>query len=106
MPIIKNSGEIRVCIDARKLNTLIIPDKELPVPVEEVLTKFRNFKYLNSIDLKAGYWQCPLNKKSRDYVSFLCKGRNYRYKVLSFGLITSVAEFQICLDIVLGPEVL
>lgn len=73
VPIIKKSGDIRVCIDARKLNACIIPDKEQPIPIEQVLAKFETVKYLSSIDLRAGYWQCPLNEKSRDYVSFLFK---------------------------------
>lgn len=102
----KKNGEIRLCLDARQINKRIIPDRECPMGVEEILHKFQGAKYLSTIDLTAGYWQCPLKKESREITAFLHRGRNYQFKVLPFGLINSVAEFQKILDKVLGPEVL
>ncbi|KAF0716362.1 AP2/ERF domain-containing protein PFD0985w-like [Aphis craccivora] len=102
----KKNGDIRICLDARKINTRIIPDRERPMNMEEIMNKFRGVKYLSSIDLTAGYWQCPLKKECREITAFLHKGRNYQYKVLPFGLINSVAEFQKILDRVLGPDIL
>jgi len=102
----KKNGDIRLCLDARKINTMIIPDRECPTNMEETLMKFRGMKYLSSIDLTAGYWQCPLKKECREITAFLHRGRNYQFKVLPFGLINSVAEFQKILDQVLGPEIL
>jgi len=102
----KKNGDIRVCLDARKINTVIIPDRECPTNMEETLIKFKGMKYLSSIDLTAGYWQCPLKQNCREITAFLHRGRNYQFKVLPFGLINSVAEFQKILDQVLGPEVM
>lgn len=76
------------------------------MPVEEILNKFQGAKYLSSVDLRSGYWQCLLNKSSRELTAFLHGSRNYQFQVLPFGLITSVAEFQRILDRVLGPEIL
>lgn len=102
----KKNGDIRICLDARKINTRIIPDRERPMNMEDIMNKFRGVKYLSSIDLTAGYWQCSLKKECREITAFLHKGRNYQYKVLPFGLVNSVAEFQKILDQVLGPEIL
>jgi len=102
----KKNGDVRVCLDARKINTVIIPDRECPTNMEEILIKFKGMKYLSSIDLTAGYWQCPLLPSCREITAFLHRGRNYQFKVLPFGLINSVAEFQKILDQVLGPEIL
>ena len=102
----KKNGDIRLCLDARKINTRIIPDRECPTNMEETLMKFRGMRYLSSIDLTAGYWQCPLKEECREITAFLHRGRNYQFKVLPFGLINSVAEFQKILDQVLGPEIL
>jgi len=102
----KKNGGIRLCIDARKINTVIIPDRECPSNMEETLIKFQGMKYLSSIDLTAGYWQCPLREDCREITAFLHRGRIYQFKVLPFGLINSVAEFQKILDQVLGPEIL
>ncbi|XP_060859475.1 uncharacterized protein LOC132936742 [Metopolophium dirhodum] len=62
----KKNGDIRLCLDARKINTMIIPDRECPTNMEETLMKFRGMKYLSSIDLTAGYWQCPLKEECRE----------------------------------------
>lgn len=102
----KKNGDIRLCLDARKINTVIIPDRECPANMDDILMKFKGMKYLSTIDLTAGYWQCPLKKECREITAFLHKGRNYQFKVLPFGLINSVAEFQKILDQVLGPEIL
>jgi len=102
----KKNGELRICIDARKINTRIIPDRERPMNIDEIMNKFQGVKYLSSIDLTAGYWQCPLQQDCREITAFLHKGRNYQYQVLPFGLVNSVAEFQKILDRVLGPEIL
>lgn len=73
VPIIMKSGDIRVYIDARKLNMCILPDKKQPVTVEILLAKFGSVKYLRKIDLRAGYCSCPSNEKNCDFVSFLCR---------------------------------
>lgn len=90
----KKNGDIRVCIDARKINQRITLDREQPMNIEDILIKFKGSKYLSSSDLTAGYWQCPLVKECREVTAFLFQGRNYQFKVLPFGLIISVAEFQ------------
>ncbi|KAE9522399.1 hypothetical protein AGLY_017230 [Aphis glycines] len=85
----KKNGNIRLCLDARQINKKIIPDRECSMCVDEILIKFKGAKYLRTIDLTAGYWQCQLKET-----------------MLPFGLVNSVAEFQKILDKVLGPEVL
>ncbi|XP_022180235.1 uncharacterized protein LOC111040601, partial [Myzus persicae] len=76
----KKNGELRLCLDARKINTVIIPDRECPTNLEETLMKFQGMKYLSSIDLTAGYWQCPLRKDCREITAFLHRGRNYQFR--------------------------
>lgn len=74
--------------------------------IDNVILKFQGAKYLSSIDLTAGYWQCKLAKDSREIKAFLHKSRNFQFKVLPFGLVNSVAEFQKIIDKVLGPTIL
>lgn len=75
----KKNGEIRICLDARQINKRIIPDRECPMNIEEILLKFQGTKYLSTIDLTAGYWQCPLKKENREITAFLHRGRNYQF---------------------------
>lgn len=105
IPVFKKNGEVRLCLDARKLNQQIIPDRECPTSIETILTRCKKVKVISSLDLRSGYWQVPLAKESRQPCSFLVNGRNYSFKRMPFGLITSGAEFQKCMDLVLGPIV-
>jgi len=77
-------------------------DCERPLTIETILSKFKNVKYISTLDLRSGYWQVPLAEESKDLCSFLINGRNYSYTRLPFGLCISGAEFQKAMDKVLG----
>lgn len=77
---VKKNGEVRLYIDARRLNSQIIPDRKRSTLIEEIMMKFQKVKYINTIDLRSRYWQVPLEEKSRDACSFLFNGRNYSFK--------------------------
>lgn len=101
----KKDGTIRICLDARVLNEKMVADHEGPKPIDEMLQQFHGQKYLTSIDLVSSFWQIPLTDDSKKYTTFYYNGKAYCFKVLPFGLKTSVASFSRCMDLVLGPEV-
>lgn len=102
VPLFKKNGEVRLCLDARKINAEIIPDCERPMAIKSILEKFQSIKCIGTLDLHSGYWQILLAKKSRVPCSFLINGKNYSYKRLPFELNISDSEFQKCMDKVLG----
>lgn len=103
--IIKKDGSVRLCLDARKLNTVTIPDYECAPPINELLTNCGNIKIMSTIDLRSSFWQIPLKYESRNYTGFLYKGKTYRFTVTPFGLKTSLASLTRGLDYALEPEV-
>ena len=103
--VCKPSGEVRLCLDARRLNKEIVPERESPADPEGIFTKFRGAKYLSTTDFAKGFWQVPLREEHRDFTAFLFNGKSYRFKVLPFGLSNSVGEFCRAVDTSLGPEV-
>uniref|UniRef100_A0A1B6H1P7 RNA-directed DNA polymerase n=1 Tax=Cuerna arida TaxID=1464854 RepID=A0A1B6H1P7_9HEMI len=105
IPVVKKSGEIRLCLDARKLNQILVPDYECNRSVNELLGKACNAKWLTSIDLTASYWQIPLSAESRQYTGFQFRGKTYQYKVVPFGISTSQAALVHALDKVFADEV-
>ena len=102
--VIKKDGGVRLCLDARKINQIIIPDRESPESINEIFQKFSGVRFMTSLDLTAGYWQVPLAEVSRPYTAFLFNGKNYQFKRLPFGLNTNVASFIKCLDRILRPK--
>lgn len=101
----KKDGSVRVCLDARLLNDRMVSDCEGPPPVEELLHRFQNVRFMTTLDLTSSYWQIPLEPDSTKFTAFLYDGRSYTFQVLPFGLKTAVASFSRCMDLVLGPEI-
>lgn len=101
----KKDSSVRVCVDARKLNSKMIMDHVRPPDPCDTLYDFVRGQCLSTIDLTASYWQVPIREEDQKYVGFLHENQTYVFQVLPFGLSTSVASFIRGLNIVLGPRV-
>lgn len=101
----KKDGKPRFCIDFRKVNQVSEKDA-YPLPfISAILDRLREARYISSLDLKQGYWQIPLDNKSRPITAFTVSGRGlFQFKVLPFGLHSAPATFQRLLDTIIGPE--
>lgn len=92
--VIKSDSSIRLCLDARKVNTIILPTRDSSPPIDDILAKFNNKSFFSSLDFSSGYWQIPLDPSVRQYTSFLYNGRSYQFCVVPFGLNISNAAFS------------
>ena len=94
----KSSGEIRVCVDMRQVNTAVIRER-YPIPtIEESLQDLNGAAVFSKLDLKWGYHQIELDEKSRELTTFTTHDGLYRYKRLMFGI--SAAPENISDDII------
>lgn len=91
--VLKTDGTIRLCLDARRLNTIILPTRDASPPIDDILAKFNSKSIFSSLDFVSGYWQIPLDPTVRKYTSFLHDGRSYQFRVVPFGLNISNAAF-------------
>jgi len=98
----KKTGDLRMCIDYRKLNSVSRKDA-YPLPhIDGILQNLRNAFYISALDLKSGYHQIELDEDSRSYTAFTVPGAGlYEFKVMPFGLSTAPATFQHCMQVVL-----
>lgn len=90
----KADGYIRLCLDARKLNSIILPTRKSSLPIDETLAKFHDKYIFSTLDFSSRYWKIPLDPSVRQYTSFLYEGRSYRFCVVPFGLNISNAAFS------------
>lgn len=102
----KKDGSIRLCLDAREINKMLINDRTSPGEIAEIMKKFHGTQHISTWDATCGYWQIALEPNSRPYVAFIFEGRNFQFTRLPFGLINSVAVFIHCMDQVLGVKAL
>ena len=59
----KKNGQIRLCVDYRKLNKVTIKDA-YPLPrIDDILDTIGDAKYFTTLDTVSGYYQIPVELK-------------------------------------------
>lgn len=100
--VIKKDKSVRVCLDARYLNSRMVRDHVIPPNPEELVFPFSERAVLSTVDLTSSYWQIPIKKEHRQYTGFMYDNQSFIFKVLPFGLSTSIASFIKALKKILG----
>ena len=78
----KKNGDIRLCVDMRKVNIAIIRNY-YPIPtLDEILYLVIGAKIFSKLDLAQGYHRIVLDEKSRDIRTFSTPQGLFRYKRL------------------------
>ena len=84
----KPSGALRLCVDLRPINALLVPSSKpaWPIPhVEESFEKFSSAEFVSKLDLTNAYWCLKLTPRSRKVTAFYFLNRLYQFKRAPFG---------------------
>lgn len=73
----KPDGSVRLCLDARRINRLIVPMRDSSPPLDELLARFGGKTVFSSLDFTTGYWLVMLHQDVRKYTAFVFGGRTY-----------------------------
>lgn len=94
VPILKDNGDVRLCVDMRRANAAILRENH-PLPcMENLLPKIRKAKYFSKLDVKNAFHQVELHPESRYLTTFITSNGLYRYKRLMFGVTSAPELFQ------------
>ncbi|XP_055604370.1 uncharacterized protein K02A2.6-like [Uranotaenia lowii] len=102
VPIVKENGELRLCVDMRRPNQAI---KRLnhPLPVfDDLLPQFSDAKYFTTLDIKQAFHQVELSEDCRDVTTFITNWGLFRYKRLPFGVNCAPELFQNLMESILA----
>jgi hypothetical protein len=102
--VYKANNKIRLCVDARRINRYIISDRERTQPIQELVQKFGNAKFMSSLDISSAFWQLKLHKDSRKYTAFMFDSTVYQFKRVPYGFKNSLSAFVRALKLALGTE--
>ena len=96
----KKTGDVRVCIDYRKLNERTIKDA-YPLPrIDMCLDCLASTKIFSTIDLQSAYMQLEVAQKDRHKTASITKYGLFEYMVMPFGLCNAPSTFQRCVELI------
>ena len=101
----KKSGEIRLCVDFRKLNAISIRDS-FPLPrVEEALQAVQAAVWFFSFDLAQGYLQMAMEEADIPKTAFRFGSSGlYEFTRMPFGLSNAGASFCRLMEMCIGDQ--
>ena len=90
----KLNGDLRICVDYRKLNAITRKDA-YPIPrIDELLARPHKAKIFTKLDIRAAFNKIRMNPDSEEYTTFRTRYGTYKTKVLPFGLCNGPATYQ------------
>lgn len=90
----KNSSNLRMCVDYRRLNKLSARDN-YPLPlIEDQMDQLNNKTYFSCIDLKNGFHHVAMETKSIPLTSFVTPHGQFEYMRMPFGLKIAPSVFS------------
>lgn len=99
----KKSGDWRLCVDYRKLNSMTIKNRFLMPIMEEFLDEMAGATWFLSLDLRSGFHQILVDEANQFKTTFRTQNGHYEYKVMPYGVTDGPATFQHKMNYVLAP---
>ena len=98
IPIRKKSGDLRLCVDYRRLNQITVK-KVFPIPDhQQIIDCLSGSNYFSTLDLSQGFYQIPLRKADQEKSAFTIRSGQYCFTRMPFGLTNSPCTFQLVLN--------
>ena len=80
----KSQDQIRVVTDFRSLNKMTEFDPYAMPRIDEILDDVANAKFISTLDLTKGFYQVPLDEKTKEKSSFVTPFGRFCYYVLCY----------------------
>lgn len=78
VPVLKDNGEIRLCVDMRRVNKAVLRETH-PLPiVEELFGAINGATRFSKLDIKEAYHQVEIAERSREVTTFIAKQGLFR----------------------------
>ena len=90
----KSDGSNRVCINYKLLNKVTEFDPEPMMSANDIFPKLSGSKFYSKFDFCKGYWQIPMEEKSKDATTFITSRGIFRFRVMPFGLVNAGSSYN------------
>jgi hypothetical protein len=100
----KKDNSLRLCVDYRPLNAVVIKNKYLLPRIDILFDQLAGAKVFSKIDLRSGYHQIRIKPCDIPKKAFSTRYGLYEYLVISFGLTNAPAYFMYLMNLVFMLE--
>ena len=101
----KKDGELRFCIDYRRVNDVTIKNR-YPLPfVQDIFDQLGGATVFSTLDMRSGYHQVPLTEDAIPKTAFVCHRGQYEFTRVPFGLCNAPSHYQSVMNKVLAKHI-
>lgn len=90
----KKNGDVRLCINYRKLNLQTIKDAYALLNLEESFTALTGSRWFSVLDLKSGYYQIKMDEADKPNTAFVTPLGFWEFNRMSQGVTNAPSTFQ------------
>ena len=90
----KKDGTLKLCVDYRKLNKMIVKNKYLLPRIDDLFDQLKAASVFSKIDLRSGYHQLRIKDADVHKTTFRMWYGHYEFPVMPFGLTNAPTTFM------------
>uniref|UniRef100_A0A3P9ITK5 Gypsy retrotransposon integrase-like protein 1 n=1 Tax=Oryzias latipes TaxID=8090 RepID=A0A3P9ITK5_ORYLA len=98
----KKTGDVRLCIDYRKLNIQTIKDAYALPNLEESFAALHGSKWFSVLDLKSGYYQIEMAEEDKEKTAFVTPLGFWEWNRMPQGVTNAPSTFQRLMEKCMG----
>lgn len=98
----KKTGQIRLCVDYRKLNCQTIKDAYALPHIEEAFASLTGAKWFLVMDLKSGYYQVEMEEEDKHKTAFVTPMGFWEFNRMPQGVTNAPSTFQRVMEKCMG----
>lgn len=98
----KKNGDIRLCVDYRKLNRQTIKDAYALPKIEKAFSALTGSKWFSIMDLKSGYYQVEVEEEDKCKTAFVTPMEFWEFNRMPQGVTNAPSTFQRVMEKCMG----
>jgi transposase InsO family protein len=94
VPVIKKNGNVRICVDLKKLNQAVKREHYMLPNLDDISPKLCGATLFSKLDASSGFHQLPLEEASWCLTTFITPFGRFCFKFVPFGITSAPEIFQ------------